>query len=58
MPSKSKKQHNFFQAILHSLSFSKKAGVSQDVAKEFIDADEKKETYDEYKYKGVRPYKK
>lgn len=39
MPSVSKKQHMFFQAIAHSPEFAKKAGVAQSVGKEFTDAD-------------------
>ena len=39
MPSKSKKQHNFMEAIAHSPSFAKKAGVPQSVGKEFSKAD-------------------
>ena len=40
MPSVSKKQHNFMEAIAHSPSFAKKAGVPQSVGKEFSKADE------------------
>lgn len=39
MPSKSKKQHNFMEAIAHSPEFAKKAGVSQKVGKDFAAAD-------------------
>jgi hypothetical protein len=39
MPSKSKAQHNFMEAIAHSPSFAKKAGVPQSVGKEFSNAD-------------------
>ncbi len=39
MPSKSKKQHNFMEAIAHSPAFAKKAGVPQSVGKEFASAD-------------------
>jgi len=42
MPSKSKKQHNFMEAIAHSASFAKKAGVPQSVGKEFSKADKGK----------------
>jgi hypothetical protein len=42
MPSKSKKQHNFMEAIAHSPSFAKKVGVPQSVGKEFADADKGK----------------
>jgi len=41
MPSKSKKQHNFMEAIAHSSEFAKKAGVPQSVGKEFAKADDK-----------------
>ena len=39
MPSVSKKQHNFMEAVAHSPSFAKKAGVPQSVGKEFSSAD-------------------
>ncbi len=39
MPSTSKKQRNFMEAIAHSPSFAKKAGVPQSVGKDFASAD-------------------
>ena len=39
MPSVSKKQHNFMEAVAHSPAFAKKAGVPQSVGKEFAKAD-------------------
>lgn len=39
MPSKSKAQHNFMEAIAHSPSFAKKVGVSQSVGQDFSKAD-------------------
>jgi len=39
MPSVSKKQHNFMEAIAHSPSFAKKAGVPQSVGQDFAKAD-------------------
>jgi hypothetical protein len=42
MPSKSKKQHNFMEAVAHSPEFAKKAGVEQKVGKEFSEADKKR----------------
>ena len=42
MPSVSKKQHNFMEAIAHSPSFAKKVGVPQKVGKEFATADKGK----------------
>lgn len=39
MPSVSKKQHNFMEAIAHSPSFAKKAGVPMSVGKDFAKAD-------------------
>ena len=39
MPSKSKAQHNFMEAIAHSPKFAKKAGVPQSVGKDFAAAD-------------------
>ena len=42
MPSKSKKQHNFMEAVAHNPAFAKKAGVSQSVGKDFSNADKGK----------------
>jgi len=42
MPSVSKKQHNFMEAVAHSAAFAKKAGVPQSVGKEFATADKGK----------------
>ena len=42
MPVKSKKQKRFFQAVEHNSKFAKKAGVSQDVAKEMLHPEKKK----------------
>jgi hypothetical protein len=42
MPSTSKKQHNFMEAIAHSPAFAKKVGVSQSVGKDFSKADKGK----------------
>jgi hypothetical protein len=39
MPSTSKKQHNFMEAVAHSPAFAKKAGVPQSVGKDFSAAD-------------------
>ena len=39
MPSTSKKQHNFMEAIAHSPSFAKKVGVPQSVGQDFSTAD-------------------
>jgi len=41
MPSTSAKQHRFMEAISHSPSFAKKAGVPQSVGKDFAAADDK-----------------
>jgi len=42
MPSTSKKQHNFMEAIAHSPAFAKKVGVKQSVGKDFAAADKGK----------------
>ena len=42
MPSSSKAQHNFMEAIAHSPSFAKKVGVPQSVGKDFSKADKGK----------------
>jgi hypothetical protein len=39
MPSSSKKQHNFMEAVAHSPSFAKKTGVPQSVGRDFSKAD-------------------
>jgi hypothetical protein len=48
MPSESRKQHNFFEAIDHSKKFAREAGVSQETAHEFTEADKRT---DEWKRK-------
>jgi hypothetical protein len=42
MPSKTKKQKRFMQAVAHSPEFAKKAGVPQKVGQEFESADKAK----------------
>jgi hypothetical protein len=42
MPSTSKKQHNFMEAVAHNPEFAKKAGVPQSVGKDFSKADKGK----------------
>jgi hypothetical protein len=42
MPSVSKKQHNFMEAIAHNKAFAKKVGIPQSVGKEFSEADKGK----------------
>jgi len=39
MPSTSKKQHNFMEAVAHNAAFAKKVGVPQSVGKDFSNAD-------------------
>ena len=39
MPSTSKKQHNFMEAVAHNPAFAKKAGVPMSVGKDFSKAD-------------------
>jgi hypothetical protein len=39
MPSVSKKQHNFMEAVAHNPAFAKKAGIPQSVGKDFSAAD-------------------
>lgn len=42
MPSTSEKQHNTMEAAAHDPAFAKKVGIPQDVAEEYVKADEKK----------------
>jgi hypothetical protein len=42
MPSSSKKQHKFMEAVAHSPAFAKKAGVPQSVGQDFSNADKGK----------------
>jgi hypothetical protein len=42
VPSTSKKQHNFMEAVAHNAAFAKKAGVPQSVGKDFSAADKRK----------------
>lgn len=41
MPSTSKKQHKFMEAVAHNPEFAKEADVPQSVGKEFAAADDK-----------------
>lgn len=43
MPSKSEKQKKLMRAAAHSEEFAKKVGIKQEIAKEFVDADKKKD---------------
>ena len=47
MPSTSKKQHNFMNAIAHSPKFAAKAGVPTKVGKDFVAADKKQLKFSE-----------
>ena len=42
MPSTSKKQHKFMEAVAHNPAFAKKVGVPQSVGKDFSTADKGK----------------
>jgi len=42
MPSTSKKQHNFMEAVAHNPAFAKKVGIPQSVGKDFSTADKGK----------------
>jgi hypothetical protein len=42
MPSKSKKQHDFMEAVAHNPKFAAQAGVPQKVGKDFAAADKAK----------------
>lgn len=42
MPSTSKKQHNFMEAVAHNPAFAKKVGVPQSVGQDFSKADKGK----------------
>ena len=39
MPSESRKQHRFMEAVKHNPDFAKKAGVPQSVGRDFVAAD-------------------
>lgn len=43
MPSTSEKQRRFMAAAVHNPEFAKEAGIPQSVAKEFNEADKRKE---------------
>ena len=44
MPSVSKKQHNFMEAVAHNSKFAKRVGIPQSVGQDFHKADMKKKT--------------
>lgn len=43
MPTHSPKQHRFMEAAAHDKGFARRAGISQGVAREFVEADEHRE---------------
>jgi hypothetical protein len=61
MPSTSKKQHNFMEAVAHNPAFAKKAGVPQSVGQDFSKADKGRKFSkggDVMATKGVNPFAK
>ena len=60
MPSTSKKQHNFMEAIAHNPSFAKKVGVPQSVGQDFSAADKGRKFVKggDMATKGVNPFAK
>ena len=60
MPSSSKKQHNFMEAIAHNPGFAKKVGIPQSVGKDFSNADKGKtfKRGGDMATKGVNPFAK
>jgi hypothetical protein len=60
MPSTSKKQHNFMEAVAHNPSFAKKEGVPQSVGQDFSKADKGKtfKRGGEMATKGMNPFAK
>jgi hypothetical protein len=41
MPSSTKRQHRFFEAVKHSPKLQRETGVSQKVADEYVEADKR-----------------
>jgi DNA-binding cell septation regulator SpoVG len=41
MPSKTQRQHNFFEAVKHSPAMQQRTGVSEKVADEYLQADKR-----------------
>jgi hypothetical protein len=60
MPSTSKKQHKFMEAVAHNPSFAKKAGVPQSVGQDFSNADKGKtfKRGGDMATKGMNPFAK
>lgn len=56
MPSKSRKQHAFFEAVAHDPEFARKAGVKPSVGKDFVAADKADGKYQKPKSKAARLY--
>lgn len=57
MPSKSEKQARTMRAAAHDPKFAEKLHIPQSVAKEFVDADKKKEDEDKKKADAQRKAK-
>jgi hypothetical protein len=61
MPSSSKKQHDFMEAIANNKAFAKKVGVPQSVGRDFASADKNRKLSkggDTMATKGVNPFAK
>lgn len=58
MPSTSKKQEKFMRAAAHNKRFAAKAGIDQEVAKEFSAADQAKKKKESVKDKMAKRYGK
>ena len=60
MPSTSKKQHKFMEAVAYNPSFAKKAGVPQSVGQDFSNADKGKtfKRGGDMATKGMNPFAK
>lgn len=54
MPSYSKKQHDFMQAVAHSKEFADKVDVPQSVAKDFVKHDKEQNLYQAKKSKKIK----
>lgn len=51
MPSKSEKQAKTMRAAAHDKAFADRMGIDQDVAREFVEADQKQKDKPEKKHK-------
>jgi len=58
MPSKSEKQHRLMEAAAHNKEFADKVGIDQKTAREFLEADKRRDEELSHKHSKKKSKKK